>query len=43
MDFSTLKHPEQPPQATWPTRLWGLGIVLLALAFAAALLTYNRG
>ncbi len=43
MDFSTFKHPEQPPQATWPTRLWGLGIVLLALAFAAALLTYNRG
>ena len=43
MEFSTFKHPEQPPQATWPTRLWGLGIVLLALSFAAALLTYNRG
>ncbi|MBQ2814945.1 MAG: DNA translocase FtsK 4TM domain-containing protein [Akkermansia sp.] len=43
MDLSQLKQPEQPPQATWPTRLWGLGIVLLAVAFATALLTYNRG
>ena len=43
MDFSTFKQPEQPPQATWPTRLWGLGIVLIALLFALALLTYNRG
>ena len=43
MDLSQFKQPEQPPQATWPTRLWGLGIVILALAFAASLLTYNRG